>query len=333
MCVQARVAVVLAASLFALAASEGAAVADGLRIAHVDLRDYPTVELTVVTPTPDRQPPLIQENGSPAAGVQAENLGRGTSVMLAIDRSQSMHGLTLAHALSASRAFLATKPGSYRVAVMTFGSQSLQLTDFSTSTSDADAALHSIAIDPKRGTTIYDSVVLAARSLEADNSGGRVIILITDGQETTSKASLGKAIEVARRAHVIVYPIAVEDATFMPRPLRALADGTGGRMFVTAPDRSMAGAYDLIASELRRTWQVSYYTAVRPGGSIDLTVQEAAGGRARADVPIPGASANRKSSSLPFVELAIALVTLLGLGLVLGLLRVVRARSADPELY
>jgi Mg-chelatase subunit ChlD len=93
-----------------------------------------------------------------------------------------MRGRTLAQAVSASRAFLASKPNRYRVSFVTFASQPLQLTPFSSSSGDAETALRSITIDRKTGTTIYDAIVLSAAQLRAEGFPGRVIILITDGK-------------------------------------------------------------------------------------------------------------------------------------------------------
>jgi hypothetical protein len=333
MSVRRRFAVAVTVSALLSGLSDGAVGADGLRITHVELRHYPTVELTVVTSRTGDRAPLIKEDGTPAAGVQAENLGSSTSVVLTIDRSQSMHGQTLVHALAASRAFLATKPASYRVAVLTFASQPLELSAFSPAATDTDAALRSITIDPRSGTTLYDAILLAARQLDGESSAGRVIIMITDGQETTSKATLTEAIAAARRAQVIVYSIAIKDTTFMPVPLQALAARTGGEMFIARPNDSLDGSYRQIASRLRRTWHISYLTAVRPGASIDLTAQEAGGGVARAAIPIPASTARSSQSVLTFNELAIAFGALCACALVFGVFRAVRTRSGECDLY
>jgi hypothetical protein len=302
-----------------------------IRITHVDLRDYPTIRLTVVTATPSSNSPGVTENGAPPAGLQAANLASQATIILAIDRSQSMHGQTLVHALSDSRSFLDAKPNSYRVAVVTFASQPLLLSQPSTSTTDADAALRSIAVDPNAGTTMYDAIVLAAHTLQAESYAGRVIVLITDGQETTSKATLAHAVDAARRAHAIIYPIAIKDSTYTPAPLRALAADTGGSMTVAAPGTSLAGAYALIAAELRRTWELSYYTAARPGARVDLAAQIP--GRPHADTKVVIPQSGRPpaaSSGLPFAEIAIALAAILVVAVALGAVRRNRPARFDP---
>jgi len=329
MCVRTPASVVLIALvLIGTASGSSAAGGTSVRITHLDALEYPTIRLTVVTPVPEARPPRVIENGTPAAGLDAENFASQASVTLAIDRSRSMRGRTIAQALAASRAFLASKPVGYRVSIVSFASQPLQLTPFSASTDEADSALRSTTIDPKAGTTVYDAVTLSAAALRSESSPGRVVILITDGQDTTSKATLRQAIAAARRARVILFPIAIKDASYTPRPLRALAGATGGRMFVAAPGESLMGDYRLIASQLRQTWQISYLTPVRPGGAIRLTAAAPRSGTATATITIPGSARSPTSGgALPFTALAFASAALIVLAIAAFAAKTIRSRS------
>ena len=78
--------------------------------------------------------------------------------MLAIDRSQSMAGQSLRDAIAAARAFVATKPSSDRIAVVAFGAKAVQLTGFSSSTTDADNALRTLEVDRVPGTALNGAV-------------------------------------------------------------------------------------------------------------------------------------------------------------------------------
>ena len=92
----------IALGALALAAPASA----GVRIGGVDTGGYPQVRVTVVAPDSFAQPRL-REDGLPVAGLQAVNLGRAKSVVLAVDRSQSMKGTSLHDATDAARAFVA----------------------------------------------------------------------------------------------------------------------------------------------------------------------------------------------------------------------------------
>ncbi|MFL5941280.1 MAG: hypothetical protein ACJ75Q_13320, partial [Gaiellaceae bacterium] len=96
-------------SLLAALVTAGAANA-GVRLQGFDFGAYPTVGATVVTSAPSTAPPALFENGRPAAGLQAVNLGRCKNVVLVLDTSRSMAGKPLAEAASAATAFVASKP-------------------------------------------------------------------------------------------------------------------------------------------------------------------------------------------------------------------------------
>jgi tight adherence protein B len=278
----------IALAALALAATPGAAA--GVEVRGVDAREYPTIRLSAVTSAPTSRPPAVAENGRAVVGLEAENLGRAKSVVLAIDRSQSMKGEPLTDAIAAAQAFVRAKPPGDRIAIATFATQPVMLTDFSTATIDADGALRSIAVDPVQGTTFFDALVLAADSLAEESQLGRVIIAVTDGNETRSAASLDEAIEAARDAGAAVYVVAIESERFTPEPLQQLADETGGAYYGAASSEALAGVYQSIAAELARTWRLEYVTAARPGDELAITAS-AAGERSRpAALAIPGGS-------------------------------------------
>ena len=84
----------LAAALSVLALAAPAAGA--VRISAADSSAYPTVRATIVTTSPNEAAPTFRENGTPVAGLQTFNLAQAKSIVLAVDRSQSMAGASLA---------------------------------------------------------------------------------------------------------------------------------------------------------------------------------------------------------------------------------------------
>ena len=149
-----------------------------------------------------------------------------------------------------------------RIAVVTFGSSAVQATGFSTGTFEARSALSSLAVDRVQGTALYDAVELAAQALAADTTGARVLVVLTDGDDVSSEASLASAIPAAREAEVTVYPIRLESKSFDPprcvawRSRRAAAT-PAPQTRATSPTSTAS-----FAAELRRTWQLSYLTSV-----------------------------------------------------------------------
>jgi tight adherence protein B len=292
----------LAAAVMLPATARGA-----VDLKRVDVRDYPTVRGVVVTSKPSAKPPAVRENGVPVTGLQADNLGKTRSVVLAIDRSQSMDGKSFADAVAAARAFIATKNQDDRIAVVGFGSTAVDLTGFSSSTIDADTTLRSLAVDTKEGTALYDAVRLSAQALRTEPADARVIIVLTDGRDAASTASLSRAVAAARAARATVYPIGIESTQFSPGPLHKLAQQTGGSYRSVATSDKLRAMDAEIARELSLTWRVQYLTAARPGDRLRIEASVPGRGSATATTRIPapsGSTAPGESDSwLPNVTL------------------------------
>lgn len=264
-----------------------AAAAD-VRISGVDTNGYPQVGVTIVTSGGGGRPQL-RENGLPAAGLQEVNLGQSKSVVLAVDHSQSMAGRSLRDATAAARAFIAAKGPNDQVEVVTFARHATVLSAFSSSGADADAALTGLTVGSRSGTALWDSVVVAAHALEADGRRGRVILVVTDGQDVSSTASLAGAIAAAHRAHAAVYAIGIDGTGFTPGPLRELAARTGGQYLEASSSRQLASVYSSMAHTLAHTWQLRYVTAARPGEGVHLSALVPGAGSAERAVELGGA--------------------------------------------
>ena len=277
-----------AATLATAAAATGA---PPVRVVGVDTGGYPELRVTVVAP-PGSARPGLRENGAPVTGLVGYNLGRAKSVVLLIDRSQSMSGRPLRDAVSAARAFVAAKAAADRIEVIAFGHQALALTRFSSSTADADAALRDLRPDKTAGTALWDAVALASRKLAAEDRPGHVIIVLTDGHDVSSITSFGQAVNAAHRARASVYPIAISGPDYTPAPLRDLAGRTGGSYHQASSTKQLAGIYAWIGRVLSHTWELRYPTAERPGDSFTLSASIRGVGSATAPVTLGGLGAS-----------------------------------------
>ena len=288
--------VLAAAALVALTVP--AAAGAGVRLNGVDFGAYPAVRATVVTSVPSAAPPTLLENGRPVVGLQAVNLGRSKNVVLALDTSRSMAGKPLAEAAAAATAFVATKPPSDRIALVTFGQRASLQGPFSTSTIDSDNALRTLAVGANSGTALWDAVDLSARLL-ASQPGGRVVVLLTDGNDVGSRASESDALLSLHKAGVVVYPIAFgshADSSGLER----LASSTGGSFHTASTSATLSGIYSSIGRELRRTWRVRYLTTARPGDKLELKASVGRLGSDTTSVSVPGSGSatNGKPSPL-----------------------------------
>jgi tight adherence protein B len=310
---------VLLAALLALALVPAASAEDGVVVRHVDTHEYPQLAVTVTGSAGTA--PRLREDGEALVGVHAENLGERKSVVVAIDRSRSMRGQSLADALAAARAFVRAKSPADRVAVVAFGANAEALTGFSGATIDADIALRELAVDAQQGTALNDAVAVSARMLSEEASLGRVLVLVTDGTDVSSNRSEEDAVAAARKAGVTVYTVGIASDQFSPLTLQRLAEDTGGSYRDAATSADLAAAYASIAGELARTWRLTYLTAARPGEKLELEATVPGAGHGSASLVLPGVStATKPSDPLLPAEAYTSKWGELGVGLAVGIL-------------
>jgi VWFA-related protein len=112
-------------------------------------------------------------------------------------------------------------------------------------------------------TAIWDAVWFAVEkiSLQAAHDTRRAIILITDGNDTSSKRKLNEAVAVAIKSGVVVYSIGISDEYFggtTESELRKISERTGGRAYFPKKVKDLRGVLEEIGQELRAQYLVSY---------------------------------------------------------------------------
>lgn len=135
--------------------------------------------------------------------------------------------------------------------------------DFSRSLKRAEHALH--ALHGEGGTSLYDAIYLVSDTL-SDRQGRHVMILVTDGGDTTSYKKYQDALAAAQRSDVVIYPVVVipiaGDAgrnTGGEHALATLAESTGGRIFYPEGFDRLDAAFADILHELRTQYLLGYY--------------------------------------------------------------------------
>ncbi len=118
------------------------------------------------------------------------------------------------------------------------------------------------------GTSLYDAVYVTADELLAKEAGRRVIILLTDGRDTTSSYNIKKAIDRALRSEVLIYAIGIagrgqyggsvfnEDVD--KKTLQTMCEETGGRFFLPKNESEYDQAFRQIEDDLRQQYILSY---------------------------------------------------------------------------
>jgi Ca-activated chloride channel family protein len=135
--------------------------------------------------------------------------------------------------------------------------------DFSRSLHRAERAMH--ALRGEGGTSLYDAIYLASDTL-AGREGRHVMVVVTDGGDTTSLKKYPEALEAAQRADVVLYPLVVVPIanqagrnTGGEHALATLATSTGGRIFYPAGFDRLDQAFADILRELRTQYMLGFY--------------------------------------------------------------------------
>ena len=205
------------------------------------------------------------------------------TVALVIDRSRSVQS-ALSKAQVAARNFFSSvlRAGKDRAAVVAFDSGVYVVQDFTDDPSALAAA--ALKLTAGGGTSIFDAVYKTTRDkLGGGEEGRRVILLITDGDDTTSRASIEQAIQMALKNNVIIYAIRVSgDSSLNVRDLRGkpvldrLTEATGGRQFhLDGDEDQLAGFFTTLQDELRSQYSIGYqFQAASSGRSFHkLTIK------------------------------------------------------------
>jgi len=161
------------------------------------------------------------------------------------------------------------RPGD-RLALYEFADAVTQLAPFSSNVPTLQAALRHIV--PGDGTALYDAVYLGAQALAGNPSGRRrVIVLVTDAGETTSRADFDTARRAALRADALLYTIVVRVVknesgrnTAGEHALETIADSTGGATYFPDTIGELSEMFDRIDRELRTQYRLGYYPNPRP---------------------------------------------------------------------
>jgi Ca-activated chloride channel homolog len=101
----------------------------------------------------------------------------------------------------------------------------------------------------------------AARAGQIPNQRRRAIILLTDGQDTTSRLQRSEAINRALEAEAVIYAIGIGDSKYEGvnhDALSEVATGTGGRAFFPKRENDLSNAFAEIEQELRSQYLIAY---------------------------------------------------------------------------
>jgi tight adherence protein C len=261
--------------------SVAAQAAQKVVINQVDGRGWPDIDLNITLTGPDgkavpdvdmSQFEVLEEGVPQTATALALGQSRSVplSVVLAIDISGSMSGEKLAQAKAAAISFVGSLGPTDKATLLAFNTKVL---DVVPATGDHSALKLGIdSLQAGGNTAAYDALYKAAQVVStarpATSGSRRVIILLTDGEDTASIYSPRVASDVARQAGALVYTIGLgPDAN--DGILRSLAE-PGGKYYKAPSGSDLAAIYSAISLELSSQLILKYNSTTRVSRTYQL---------------------------------------------------------------
>jgi Ca-activated chloride channel family protein len=188
------------------------------------------------------------------------------SVALLIDTSGSA-SKDLKFAVASTSRFLRalTREGNERdaLALYSFNHDVTLHSSFTRNAARIDSALARLRADA--GTSLYDAICFASDAVD-DRDGRHILVIVSDGGDTTSARDYHAALRAAHRADAVIYALII-----VPIPsdagrniggehaLIGLSRSTGGRVFYPTPGASIDEAFNDILLDLRTQYLIGYY--------------------------------------------------------------------------
>lgn len=112
-------------------------------------------------------------------------------------------------------------------------------------------------------TAIWDAVWVCSHDLmiESAENTRRAIILLTDGEDTSSRLKMHEAIERAQKADALIYAIGIGDSYqggVDEGSLRKITEQTGGRAYFPRNESELRSAFMQIQRDLREQYLLAY---------------------------------------------------------------------------
>jgi Ca-activated chloride channel homolog len=133
-------------------------------------------------------------------------------------------------------------------------------------TDNAEALAKAIRqVRPGGGTKMLDALYLACQEKLKSETGRKLIILISDGDDNLSLETVTSTLEMAQRSDVAIFTISTNSSGFFgltapkaDKLLKRLADETGGRAFFPFKAEDLSQSFQDIAAELRSQYSLAY---------------------------------------------------------------------------
>jgi len=170
-----------------------------------------------------------------------------------------------------------------KMSVLQFATEVRELTPFTNKIAQIDRGLSELHGD--WATALYDAICLGSEKL-GGNPGRKVLVVISDGDDTAKSSTYAQALEAALRNEVMIYslidvPIEASAGRDLggEHALITIAEQTGGKYFYVS-DGGLDKAFAKVSDDLRTQYLIGYYPRHQAPGTnfhrLTVTVPRAA---------------------------------------------------------
>ncbi len=143
-------------------------------------------------------------------------------------------------------------------------------------TSDVAAVVDTIGALRASGRTALHDALMTGLYYFRGVRGRRALVVLSDGEDTSSSASYADVLEYARHSEVVIYTIGLgidQPQVLLAAKLREMAEVTGGRAFFISAARELRPVYRDIERELRAQYLLAYNSNQPEAGTDFRTVE------------------------------------------------------------
>ena len=226
---------------------------------------------------------IVEEDGQPQTINHLSPTGDlPISIGVILDASGSMQS-KIRTAQRAVDRFFSLIHNDDEIFLMTFAMRASLIADFTSHRRELTNALMT-GVNVGGGTALYDSLYQALQKVKEGRYQRKAVLLVTDGEDTTSLTRFDKALENIREAEMLVYSVGIKGApafdmgtdplsgdsrsstpnstTVDMKVLNRFGEASGGRAWEiseAAFGKNMDAVLDTIAAELRSQYSIGYY--------------------------------------------------------------------------
>ncbi len=124
------------------------------------------------------------------------------------------------------------------------------------------------SIRPDGRTSLYDGIMAALDHLALGSRPRKVLVVVSDGGDNASQATLDGVLKRARDSNAAIYTVGIYDDNDIdknPRVLKSLAETTGAERFLPRSPGELLRACSRIAREIRSGYTIGYVPPDRDG--------------------------------------------------------------------